>query len=109
MANKQQFIQISTTVAKKSDAEIIAKILSKEKLSACTQIIGPITSVYRWKGKLEKSKEYLCLVKTKKSKYKKIEKTIKKNHHYKIPEIIALPIIEGSADYMKWAEKEIEA
>ncbi|MFA6252708.1 MAG: divalent-cation tolerance protein CutA [Patescibacteria group bacterium] len=108
MGNKQKFIQISTTVAKKSDAEKIAAILSDKKLSACTQIIGPITSIYRWKGKLEKSKEYLCLVKTKKGKYKKIEKTIKEIHPYKIPEIIALPIIEGSADYMKWAQKEIE-
>ena len=57
MENKSIYIQISTTLAKRADAERLAKILSEKNLSACTQIIGPITSVYKWKGKLEKTKE----------------------------------------------------
>ncbi len=107
MARKSEFIQVSTTVEKKSDAEHIAKILSDKKLSACTQIVGPITSVYRWKGKTEKSKEWICFIKSKKSNYKKIEAAIKKNHPYELPEIIATSIVEGSREYFNWMQKEI--
>ncbi len=108
MENKLKYIQVSTTVAKRSDAERIAKILSKQKLSACTQIIGPITSIYRWKGKIEKSKEWLCIVKTGRSQYKTIEKAIKSIHPYELPEIIATPIIEGNREYLGWVQKEIK-
>ncbi|HUX35865.1 MAG TPA: divalent-cation tolerance protein CutA [Candidatus Paceibacterota bacterium] len=107
MKYKFEFIKIYTTVAKKSDAERIAKILSEKKLSACTQIAGPITSVYKWKGKLEKSKEWMCSAKARKGDYKKIEKAIKEIHPYKLPEIIALPIVGGSPEYFNWMRKEI--
>lgn len=106
MARIQQYIQVSTTVAKKSDAERIAEELSNKKLSACAQIIGPITSVFRWKDKTVKAKEWLCVVKTEKSKYKKVEKAILEMHPYELPEIIATPIIAGSRDYFKWMQKE---
>ncbi len=105
--NKSKYIKISTTVAKRSDAERIARILSEKKLSACTQIIGPITSIYRWRNKIEKSKERLCVAKSKKSHYRKIEQAIKKVHPYKLPEIIATSIIEGSREYLGWMQKEI--
>jgi periplasmic divalent cation tolerance protein len=74
-----QFIQVFTTVAKKSDAERIAKVFLDKKLSACTQIIGPIISVYRWKRKVEKSKEWLCVAKTERSEYKKNRKGNQRN------------------------------
>lgn len=108
MNYKSEFIQIYTTVAKKSDAERIAKVLSVKNLSACTQIAGPIISVYKWKGKLEKSKEWVCAAKTRKVDYKKIEKAIKEIHPYKLPEIIALPIVGGSPEYFEWMEKEFK-
>lgn len=107
MGNKPQYIRIFTTVARKSDAERIADVLSKKNLSACTQIVGPITSVYRWKGKLEKSKEWLCIIKTKRILYKNIEKAIKDIHPYKLPEIVATPIIQGSREYLGWIRKEV--
>src|SRR4030042_4212811 len=100
MGNKSKYIQIATTVTKKGDAERIAKILSKKNLSACTQIVGPITSVYRWKGKLEKSKEWLCIIKTKRKLYESIEKEIRNIHPYELPENVATPIIEGSREYL---------
>jgi len=107
MENKSKYLQVSTTVQKRSDAERIARMLSGKKLSACTQIIGPITSVYRWKGKVETSKEWLCVIKTKRTLYKSIETMIKKIHPYELPEIIATPIIKGSREYCGWMEKEI--
>ncbi|MEK7567352.1 MAG: divalent-cation tolerance protein CutA [Patescibacteria group bacterium] len=105
---KNKFVQIQTTVANKKDAEKIAKVLSQRKLSACTQIIGPVTSIYRWKGKLENSKEFLILIKTKLNLYKKVEKVIKENHPYELPEIIVTPIIAGSKEYLNWLNKEIK-
>ena len=107
MKNKSQYIQVTTTVNKISDAKKIAKVLSDKKLSACTQIIGPITSVYRWKGKVEKSKEWLCVAKTNRKHYLKLEETIKKVHPYKLPEIIATPIIKGSREYLGWMRKQV--
>ena len=102
-----KFIQIQTTVPKRSEAVKIAEALVKKKLSACTQIIGPIESVFRWKGKLVREKEWLCLIKTKKNLYKKVENEIKKIHPYKLPEIIATPIISGSKEYLSWIESEL--
>jgi len=107
MENKLRYIQISTTVTKKSDAEKIAKVLSEKKLSACAQIIGPITSVYRWKGRLEKSKEWLCVAKTSQRHYASVEEAIKKVHPYQLPEIIATPIIKGSREYFGWMRKQV--
>lgn len=108
MENKFRYIQISTTVAKRSDAERIARILSKKNLSACTHIVGPITSVYRWKGKLEKTKEWLCIIKTKRTRYKSMEKAIKEIHPYELPEIAAVPIIGGSREYLGWMQEEMQ-
>lgn len=106
MARKIEFIQVHTTVAKKSDAEKIAKTLVDKKLAACVQIIGPITSVYKWKGKTEMAKEWICTAKTKANFYKKIEKAIKEIHTYELPEIIAIPIVNGSGKYLEWVGKE---
>ena len=101
-----KFIQVETTVPKRSEARKIAEVLARKKLSACTQIIGPVESVFRWKGKLVREKEWLCLIKTKKSLYKKVESEIRKIHPYKLPEIIAVPIVAGSKEYLAWIEKE---
>ena len=101
------FIQIQTTTPKKNEAIKIAEALAKRRLSACTQIIGPVESVFRWKGKLVREKEWLCLIKTKKSLYQKVEREIKKIHLYDLPEIIATPIISGSKGYLNWIKKEV--
>ena len=100
-------MQIFTTTRNKKDAEKIADVLVKNKLAACVQILGPIESIYKWKGKIEKSKEWLCLIKTKSEKYKKIEKTIKSLHSYEVPEIIALPIEKGNVKYFKWVDEQL--
>lgn len=103
----ESFIQIITTTESKEEAKIIATYLVDEKLAACVQILGPISSTYRWKGKTETAKEWLCLVKTKEGLYYEIEKAIKSLHSYETPEIIALPIIKGSADYLSWLDYEV--
>ncbi|PIV39639.1 MAG: cytochrome C biogenesis protein CcdA [Candidatus Omnitrophica bacterium CG02_land_8_20_14_3_00__42_8] len=99
---KNKYIQVVTTISSKAGAEKIAKALIKGRLAACVQIAGPIKSIYRWKGKIETAKEWVCVIKTKKSLYKKVETAIKKPHPYEIPEIIAVPIAAANKDYLKW-------
>lgn len=98
----KSFIQVSTTTETKEEAEKIAQCLVEQKLSACVQITSPITSTYRWKGKVENAQEWLCLIKTREDLYDKVEKAIKELHSYETPEIIAVPIIKGSSEYLIW-------
>ncbi len=104
---KQAFVQVITTVSGKKDAERLTKEILDKRLGACVQIMGPIKSVYRWKGNVEKAKEWVLVIKTSRALYKKEESAIKKIHPYEVPEIIAVPIIVGSADYLKWLSKEV--
>ena len=102
----EKYIQIFTTTKKKEDAEKIARMLVEKRLAGCIQIL-PITSIYRWRG-IEREEEWLCLIKSKKTLYEELEKTIKEIHPYEIPEIIAVPIIAGSDDYLKWLNNELK-
>ena len=87
------------------EANWIATKLVEEKLVACANIVKGVSSIFRWKGKTEKSSETLLILKSKKSCFKKIVKTVKKHHSYDVPEIIALPIIDGDTDYLNWVKK----
>jgi periplasmic divalent cation tolerance protein len=100
------YIQVTTTTKTKKQAEKIAQHLVETKLAACVQITGPITSIYRWKGKVENAQEWLCLIKTRDDFFDKVEAAIKKLHSYETPEIIAVPVVKGSKDYLKWIDNE---
>lgn len=104
----KSYIQISTTTETKQQAQKIAKYLVEQKLAACVQISGPIESTYRWKKKVETTNEYLCLIKTRTTLFKKVEAVIKKLHPYETPEIIAVPIVKGSREYLQWLVHETE-
>ena len=104
----KSYIQITTTTETKEEAQKIAQYLVDTKLAACVQITGPITSIYRWKGKVENAQEWLCLIKTQDDLYDKVEAAIKKLHPYETPEIIAVPIVKGSKEYLKWIDNELE-
>lgn len=101
------FIQVITTTETKEQAMAIARHLVEEKLAACVQICGPMESIYRWKGKIEMAPEFLCLVKTREDLFPQVEAAIKKLHSYETPEIIAVPIIRGSAEYLTWLNDEL--
>jgi periplasmic divalent cation tolerance protein len=104
----EAYIQVTTTTETKEQAQIIAQHLVETKLAACVQVVGPITSIYRWKGKVENAQEWLCLIKTQNDLYNKVEAAIKKLHPYETPEIIAVPIINGSKEYLSWLHNELE-
>jgi len=100
----KSYIQVTTTTETKEQAERIAQYLVETKLVACVQITGPITSIYRWKDKVENTKEWLCLIKTQDDLFNKVEAAIKKLHSYETPEIIAVPIVKGSKEYLNWID-----
>lgn len=103
----EPYIQITTTTDKKEDAERIALRLVEKKIAACVQIVGPITSIYRWKGNIERAEEWQCIIKSREGLYKEIEHAIKSVHPYEVPEIIAIPIVAGSGDYLEWLRAEL--
>ena len=100
------FIQVVTTTEHREDAERIARTLVEERLAACVQVSGPITSTYRWQGKIETAEEWQCCAKTRRDLYEKVEQAIRRLHPYEVPEIVAMPILAGSADYLKWLAEE---
>lgn len=102
------WIQVMTTTVEKEQAEAIARCLVEEKLAACVQITAPITSIYRWQGKVETAPEYLCLIKTRADLFAGVEAAIKKLHPYDVPEIIAVPIVSGSKEYLEWLDESLQ-
>ncbi len=101
------FIQVSTTTETKADAERIALKLVEAQLAACVQIVGPIESIYRWKGKIETAGEWLCLIKSREENYGVIEQTILSLHPYETPEIVVAAIIGGSRAYLDWLRGQL--
>jgi len=99
-------IQVFTTVEKREDADRIASGVVNKRVAACAQVMGPIRSTYWWKGKVEEAGEWLLMMKTRQDLFSALEKEIKAIHPYEVPEIIALPIVAGSASYLEWIETE---
>lgn len=103
-----EYIQALTSINSRQGAEKIAQTLVERRLAACVQIIGPITSIYRWQGAIEKAQEWLCLIKSRTELYQEIEAAIRAMHSYEVPEILAVSIIAGSEKYLAWLESELK-
>lgn len=95
-------IVILTTVADQRDGETLGRILIEKDLAACVQVLPAMTSVYRWQEHIQYSSESLLLIKTTRTLYPFVETAIRENHHYQTPEILALPVVAGSTDYLTW-------
>jgi len=101
-----EFIQVSTTVDSEARARRIANLLLERRLSSCVQVAGPIQSHYWWNKMIQHATEWSCIIKARRSDYREIEVAIKRIHPYEIPEILALPILTGSNDYLRWMSLE---
>ena len=101
------YIVIFITVSNKKEAQKIAAALIKQKLAACVNCIDKVDSVFFWKSKIDQAKESLLVIKSKKEKLTKIIKLVKSIHSYKVPEIIALPIIAGDKSYLRWIDASL--
>jgi periplasmic divalent cation tolerance protein len=100
---------VLVTVESLREARRIANSLVKKKLAACVNIVlSPVTSIYRWKEKVEVAHEYFLVIKTTTRGYPALEKEIARLHSYEVPEIIALPIAAGLPEYLKWLHASVD-
>ena len=102
-------IVIYCTVPSKKIAKDITRVLMKHKLTACVSMIDNVRSVFSWDGEVCEEKEILMMIKTRRANYGKVKLVIEDIHTYTVPEIIALPIVDCSEDYLKWMIKETES
>jgi periplasmic divalent cation tolerance protein len=105
MKSMSETIVVLVTCGSEEQATNIANSLVDERLASCVNIISPVRSIYRWEGKIWDEKEWMLIIKTKKKRFEDLEKKVKSLHSYSVPEIIALPIVQGSASYLKWLEE----
>ena len=98
-------IVVLTTMPDSMSARKLAGELVRKKLAACVSLLGDVASVYRWKGKIEKARECLVVIKTSKSRWKALEKFVLSRHPYEFPELIALPVTLASKKYLSWILK----
>ena len=97
----KEIVVLITTPSLK-EARTIGRKLVEEKLAACVNIIPQIASLFHWQGKICRERESLMVIKTQRSCFDRLVKRVKSLHSYSVPEIIALPIIRGSKDYLRW-------
>lgn len=99
-------IMILVTIPKEH-AEKLSKIILERKACACVNIISGVQSLFWWQGKIDSCNESLLLIKTKDSQFSKVEKIVKDNHPYEVPEIIAFGMDKINKNYLKWLEGEV--
>jgi periplasmic divalent cation tolerance protein len=100
------FLVVYVTVGSVEEGEKLATALVEERLAACVNRVGPIRSTYRWEGKLEHSDEELLIIKTRSDLFDQLKNRVQALHSYSVPEIIALPIVDGSEGYLRWLGEE---
>ena len=98
-------IVIYITAPNEEEGARIARVLVEERLAACVNIIRPVRSIYRWQEKVEDDTEVLLIVKTQRRLFASLGSRVKDLHSYTVPEIVALPVIEGSEDYLAWVKE----
>jgi periplasmic divalent cation tolerance protein len=94
-----------TTAGSRDEADLLANELVRRELAACVNILGPMTSVYRWKGKIESSNEFLLIIKTTEDAFEQVRQAIRGLHSYEVPEFIELCISRGDGKYLNWLEQ----
>ncbi len=102
-----QAIVVQTTTSSSADAKKLAQIIVHQAQGACVQITGPITSVYKWQDAVQMEEEYLVSIKTTSQAFPTLAELIRTNHAYDVPEIIALPIVDGSREYLTWVTNQV--
>lgn len=99
-------VVVMVTAASQDEAVTIADQVVRSRLAACASTIPTVRSTYWWEGKMMNDQESLLLIKTTSDKFNALEETIRKIHSYKVPEIIAIPVSDGSPPYLEWVLRE---
>jgi len=106
----RDFAMVFVMAANEDESDRIAQALVEENLAACVNIVGPVRSVYRWRGAIENAREYMLVIKAPREHFSKLERRVLELHSYEVPEIVAVALAAGSKPYIAWlAESTIEA
>ncbi len=101
-------IVVLITCGSAKEARRIARAVVENRLAACVNILeAPMESVYRWKGRVESAREFLLIAKTSRRKFAGLEREIRRLHSYDVPEIIAVPVVAGSRNYLAWLAESV--
>ena len=103
-----EYIVIFVTVSDKQEADRITEVLLNERKAACVNILSGVNSKFWWKGEIDSTEESLLIIKTRASVLDQVISLVKELHSYEVPEIIALPIIGGNDDYLRWLHDEVK-
>ena len=103
-----EFNIIFVTAKDKEEAQVLSTALLEAKLIACANIVPGLESRYWWKGKIERSQEVLLILKASAKDFEASRQLIKEKHSYDTPEIIAVPVEQGDADYLQWLNRSVE-
>jgi periplasmic divalent cation tolerance protein len=99
---------VLVTCANAAEARRIARAVVEARLAACVNVLpGAVTSIYRWKGKVESARERLLFIKTSRKRLSKLQAAVERLHSYDVPEFIALPIVAGSRGYFAWLDESL--
>jgi periplasmic divalent cation tolerance protein len=109
VSTPNEALVVLTTVESAADGARLARLLVEQEVAGCVQMLPPMTSIYRWQGQIEEASEILLFIKTTRAVYEQLEVTLKQNHPYQTPEIIALPVVAGSAEYLTWLTGSIKS
>jgi periplasmic divalent cation tolerance protein len=104
--SERNVLIVLVTASSPKEAAKIGQAVVKKKVAACVNIVSDVTSIFRWQGKVQRSREALLLVKTTEARYAAVERLIRSLHSYEVPEIIALKISKGLGRYTAWVERE---
>jgi periplasmic divalent cation tolerance protein len=100
-----ELVQLLTTFGTREEALQVAREAVSQRVAACVQLVGPLTSVYRWEGRVEEAEEILCLFKTTDSGLERLVEFVRKRHPYDTPELTAVPASFVDARYLAWVEE----
>jgi periplasmic divalent cation tolerance protein len=99
---------ILSTAGSREEADRLATALVERKLAACVNVVGPVASVYRWQGKVERAEEFLLVIKSTAAQFAAVSAAIKELHSYELPECIELTVTAGSDAYLRWLAKSVQ-
>ena len=102
------YVVVIITTPNKEEAVKIVRSLLEERLIACANIVGPVSSLFWWQGKIDEENEFLVFMKSHKSLFERVSERVMEIHSYDVPEIVALPIIEGSPPYLDWLRASLQ-
>jgi len=99
---------VLSTVGTAADAERIGRALVEARLAACVNVLPAVTSIYRWKGKVETEEERLLVIKTRADRFEALREALVGLHPYEVPEVLALPVTSGHQPYLDWLDQNVK-